>query len=86
MRDPSRTAAAGSSSIDALLAWYFVAVWGAGYIATRIGLQYAAPFTFLSPEVLFRASLPDPDRALVQDALAADPDGAGAPGAADAPR
>jgi len=48
MRDPSRAAAASSSSIDALLAWYFVAVWGAGYIATKIGLQHAAPFTFLS--------------------------------------
>src|SRR5687767_14207683 len=32
----------------ALLAWYFVAVWGAGYVATKIGLQSAAPFTFLS--------------------------------------
>src|SRR5712671_3300019 len=53
MRDPSRAAAAGSSSIDALLAWYFVAVWGAGYIATKIGLQYAAPFTFLSLRFCF---------------------------------
>lgn len=25
-----------------------MAVWGAGYIATKIGLHYAAPFTFLS--------------------------------------
>jgi drug/metabolite transporter (DMT)-like permease len=25
-----------------------VAVWGSGYIATKIGLQYAAPFTFLA--------------------------------------
>ena len=32
----------------AALAWYFVAVWGAGYIATKIGLQHAAPFTFLT--------------------------------------
>lgn len=32
---------------DSLLAWYFVVVWGSGYIATKIGLQYAAPFTFL---------------------------------------
>src|SRR5260221_1984236 len=32
----------------AALAWYFVAVWGAGYIATKIGLQYAPPFTFLT--------------------------------------
>src|SRR5260221_11632493 len=34
--------------MNALLAWYFVAVWGSGYIATKIGLQYTAPFTFLS--------------------------------------
>jgi drug/metabolite transporter (DMT)-like permease len=32
----------------AALAWYFVAVWGAGYVATKIGLQHAAPFTFLT--------------------------------------
>lgn len=23
-------------------------VWGSGYLATKIGIQYAAPFTFLS--------------------------------------
>jgi drug/metabolite transporter (DMT)-like permease len=34
--------------IDAFLAWYFVTVWGSGYLATRVGLQYAAPFTFLT--------------------------------------
>ncbi|MEI6738546.1 MAG: EamA family transporter, partial [Pseudomonadota bacterium] len=33
---------------DTLLAWYFVIVWGTGFIATKIGIQYAAPFTFLS--------------------------------------
>jgi drug/metabolite transporter (DMT)-like permease len=33
---------------DSLLAWYFICVWGAGFVATKIGLQYAAPFTFLS--------------------------------------
>jgi drug/metabolite transporter (DMT)-like permease len=31
-----------------VLAWFFVAVWGSGYIATKTGLQYAPPFTFLS--------------------------------------
>jgi drug/metabolite transporter (DMT)-like permease len=36
-----------------LLAWYFVAVWGAGYVATKIGLQYAPPFTFLSLRFAF---------------------------------
>jgi drug/metabolite transporter (DMT)-like permease len=33
---------------DGFLAWYFVAVWGSGFVATRIGLQHAAPFTFLA--------------------------------------
>jgi drug/metabolite transporter (DMT)-like permease len=31
-----------------LLAWYFVIVWGSGYLATKIGLQHAPPFTFLA--------------------------------------
>ena len=31
-----------------MLAWYFVAVWGAGYVVTKAGLQYAPPFTFLT--------------------------------------
>ena len=39
--------------MNALLAWYFVAVWGAGYIATKAGLQYAPPFTFLSLRFAF---------------------------------
>jgi drug/metabolite transporter (DMT)-like permease len=30
------------------LAWYFVIVWGSGFLATKTGLQYAAPFTFLA--------------------------------------
>jgi drug/metabolite transporter (DMT)-like permease len=42
-----------SSSIDALLAWYFVAVWGVGYVATKMGLQYAPPFTFLTLRFTF---------------------------------
>lgn len=32
---------------SAWLAWYFVVVWGSGYLATKVGLQYAPPFTFL---------------------------------------
>jgi drug/metabolite transporter (DMT)-like permease len=32
---------------ESVLAWYFVVVWGSGFIATKAGLQYAAPFTFL---------------------------------------
>ncbi len=39
--------------IDAALAWYFVAVWGSGYLATKIALQYAPPFTFLTLRYLF---------------------------------
>ncbi|HEX2198020.1 MAG TPA: EamA family transporter [Burkholderiales bacterium] len=39
--------------MNALLAWYFVAVWGAGYIATKIGLQHAPPFTFLTLRFAF---------------------------------
>jgi drug/metabolite transporter (DMT)-like permease len=39
--------------MKALLAWYFVAVWGSGYVATKLGLQYAAPFTFLSLRFAF---------------------------------
>jgi drug/metabolite transporter (DMT)-like permease len=41
---------------DSLLAWYFVSVWGSGFIATKVGLQYAAPFTFLSLRYLFGLS------------------------------
>ena len=39
--------------MNALLAWYFVAVWGSGYLATKVGLQYAPPFTFLSLRFAF---------------------------------
>ena len=38
---------------DALLAWYFVVVWGSGFIASKIGIQYAAPFTFLALRFAF---------------------------------
>jgi drug/metabolite transporter (DMT)-like permease len=31
-----------------VLAWFFVTVWGSGYLATKVGLQYAPPFTFLA--------------------------------------
>lgn len=33
---------------DTALAWFFVLVWGSGYLASKTGLQYAAPFTFLT--------------------------------------
>jgi len=39
--------------MKALLAWYFVAVWGAGYVVTKLGLQYAPPFTFLTLRFAF---------------------------------
>ncbi len=38
---------------DTLLAWYFVIVWGSGYLATKAGLHYAAPFTFLTLRFTF---------------------------------
>ena len=38
---------------DSLLAWYFVVIWGSGFIATKVGIQYAAPFTFLSLRFAF---------------------------------
>lgn len=38
---------------DTLLAWYFVLVWGSGYLATKVGLQYAPPLTFLSVRFAF---------------------------------
>jgi len=37
----------------AALAWYFVTVWGSGFIATRVGLQYAPPFSFLTLRFCF---------------------------------
>ena len=48
-------AASGSGRhwFDWLLAWYFVSVWGSGFLATKVGLQHAAPFTFLTLRFLF---------------------------------
>lgn len=43
----------GGRALDAVLAWYFVTVWGSGFLATKIGLQHAAPFTFLSLRFAF---------------------------------
>src|SRR5687767_16041515 len=40
-------------SSSSWLAWYFVSVWGSGFIATKIGLQYAPPFTFLTLRFAF---------------------------------
>lgn len=38
---------------ETFLAWYFVTVWGSGFLATKIGLQHAAPFTFLTLRFTF---------------------------------
>lgn len=38
---------------DTLLAWYFVLVWGSGYLASKTGMQYAPPFTFLTLRFVF---------------------------------
>jgi len=38
-----------------VLAWFFVVVWGSGYLATKVGLQYAPPFTFLTLRFAFGA-------------------------------
>jgi drug/metabolite transporter (DMT)-like permease len=43
-----KEAAPGAHRSDNFLAWFFVLVWGSGYIATKTGIQYAAPFTFLT--------------------------------------
>ena len=39
--------------LEPALAWYFVAVWGSGFVATKIGLSHAPPFTFLSLRFAF---------------------------------
>ncbi len=36
-----------------LLAWFFVSAWGCGYIASKTGLQFTAPFTFLTLRFAF---------------------------------
>lgn len=38
---------------NAALAWYFVLMWGSGFVATKAGLHYAAPFTFLTLRFTF---------------------------------
>jgi drug/metabolite transporter (DMT)-like permease len=53
MRPAMTRRAHRSVALDTALAWYFVAVWGSGYLATKFGLQYAAPFTFLALRYAF---------------------------------
>jgi drug/metabolite transporter (DMT)-like permease len=67
---------------DTALAWYFVVVWGSGFLATKTGLIYTAPFTFLSLRYLFgvaclvplvlvtRAAWPSSRRELIHVAVA----------------
>jgi drug/metabolite transporter (DMT)-like permease len=50
---PSAFAEGAAGRYDTLLGWYFVLVWGSGYLATKTALQYAAPFTFLSLRFAF---------------------------------
>lgn len=50
---PAVSSAPAENRFDALLAWYFVLVWGSGYLASKTGMQYAAPFTFLSLRYIF---------------------------------
>ncbi len=46
-------AAARRGLPDAALAWFFVVVWGSGFVATKAGLHHAAPFTFLALRFAF---------------------------------
>lgn len=62
-----------SRATSSLLAWYFVVTWGSGYLATKVGLQYAPPFTFLSLRFAFGVLL------VVPIALAVRPRWPGAP-------
>jgi drug/metabolite transporter (DMT)-like permease len=48
---PSHPASRGW--FETFLAWYFVSVWGSGFLATKIGLTHAAPFTFLTLRFVF---------------------------------
>ena len=82
LQDPDRSAARPvlpvaaaptllSHSMLGLLSAYFVIIWGAGFVATRVAMQYAAPFTYigvrytiaaiimLAAARLMRASWPD---------------------------
>jgi drug/metabolite transporter (DMT)-like permease len=46
-----------SPAFEGALAWYFVLVWGSGYLATKAGLADAPPFTFLVLRYAFGLSL-----------------------------
>jgi drug/metabolite transporter (DMT)-like permease len=55
--------------LDSLLAWYLVSVWGSGFIATKVGLQYAPPRTFLTPRYVFGLACPNPPAPVRRPAL-----------------
>lgn len=46
-----------SPAFEGALAWYFVLVWGSGYLATKAGLADAPPFTFLALRYAFGLSI-----------------------------
>jgi drug/metabolite transporter (DMT)-like permease len=50
---PTAAASRDEGRLDTLLAWYFVLMWGSGYLASKTGMQYAAPFTLLSLRYIF---------------------------------
>lgn len=52
---PRPPPAASPLVASSVLAWFFVVVWGSGYLATKVGLQYAPPFTFLALRFAFGA-------------------------------
>ena len=56
MRDSWR-GFAQSPAFEGALAWYFVLVWGSGYLATKAGLADAPPLTFLAIRYAFGLSL-----------------------------
>jgi drug/metabolite transporter (DMT)-like permease len=47
------TAATNRRWFYSFLAWYFVTIWGSGFLASKIGMLYAPPFTFLTVRFLF---------------------------------
>jgi drug/metabolite transporter (DMT)-like permease len=56
--DPERGGRlADHPAFEAALAWYFVLVWGSGYVATKTGIQYAPPFTFLALRFAFGVAI-----------------------------
>ncbi|HJV82363.1 DMT family transporter [Noviherbaspirillum sp.] len=53
MTSPAASSIQADARFDTMLAWFFVLVWGSGYLASKTGMHYAAPFTFLSLRYAF---------------------------------